>query len=230
MRKYVFHALLLLTAAGGFSLEEDLHIKIMRTTEPSAPHLYNGYIFFTYKPTKPVRYVGISFAHEQFREVHLFQRNDRGILFFSYPAPAGVGYVDYRLVIDGIWTFDPLNPTTYQDAQGISISRFEFPRTGKETKIQSPILHSAEGKIEFNFQTSPGKAVYVTGSFNRWDPFLYRMQEVRPGLYSLSIRLLPGNYTYAFYMDGKRFPDPLNGKKGWNPDGQEASLLYIPGS
>ncbi|MCX7786363.1 MAG: glycogen-binding domain-containing protein [Spirochaetes bacterium] len=231
MRKYSILIALLATInilAIASDSEGDLHIKVMRTLKAVPPELYNGYAFFTFQPQTSVRYVGIAFLHEQFRRVHLFQRNDKGVLFFTYRIPEGMTHLDYRLVVDGLWITDPLNPNSYQDSQGISISRFEFLKEQVSITSRSPIIREEEQKVVFLFQAEPGKDIYLTGSFARWDPYLYRMEEVRPGLYTLSLRLLPGTHFYAFYKDGKRIRDPLNKEWRKSKEGQEASILIVP--
>lgn len=233
MRKYSILFVLLWSISFlsvALDAEGDLHMKIMRTLKAGPPEVYSGYAFFTFQAPTPVRYVGIAFLHEQFRKVHLFQRNDKGVFFFAYPIPEGMTHLDYRLIIDGLWITDPLNPFTYQDSQGISISRFEFPKEQVSLRLRSPIIREEEQRIIFYFQAEPGKDIYLAGSFARWDPYLYRMEEIRPGLYTLSLRLLPGTYYYAFYKDGKRMLDPLNKEWRRSKDGQEASVLIVPSS
>jgi hypothetical protein len=231
MRKYSL-CFILLVSIPFFStagdMEGDLHIKVMRTLKAGPPEVYNGYAFFTFQTHTPVRYVGISFLHEQFRKVHLFQRNDKGVLFFAYPIQEGMTHLDYRLIVDGLWITDPLNPHTYQDSQGVSISRYEFPKEQIRVSLKSPLIRETEQQVVFYLHTEPGKDIYLSGSFCRWDPYLYRMKEIRPGFYTLSLRLLPGTYYYAFYKDGKRFRDPLNKEWRKNSNGQEASLLVVP--
>ncbi len=231
MRKYSLLIILLsiITAlAAASDSEGDLHIKVMRTSKAAPPQIHNGHVFFTFQTKTPVRYVGIAFLHEQFRKVHLFQRNDKGVLFFAYPIPEGMTHLDYRLIVDGLWTTDPLNPYTYLDSQGISLSRFEFPKEQLMITSRSPIIREEEQQVVFVFQAEPGKDIYLTGSFARWDPYLYRMEEVRPGLYTLTLRLLPGTHYYAFYKDGKRIRDPLNKEWRRSKEGQEASVLIVP--
>ncbi len=231
MAKYTKLLLLLLSIrvlSTAADLESDLHIKVMRTLKAEPPHVYNGYAFFTFQSQTPVRYVGIAFLHEEFRKVHMFQRNDKNVLFFAYPIQEGMSHLDYRLIVDGLWITDPLNPNAYQDLQGVFISRLEFPREDVNRSLRSPLVHPAEQRVVFYFKAEPGKDIYLTGSFARWDPYLYRMEEVRPGLYTLTLPLLPGTYYYAFYKDGKRTRDPLNKEWSKSKDGQEASILIVP--
>ena len=228
-RKYIILTMILLLAASGLQAYEAvaLHMKISRTREAAPPHIFEESVFFSFRPGSAVRYVGIAFAHENFREVHLFQRNERNVLFLLYPIPEGLHALDYRLVVDGLWTTDPSNPLRYRDASGVSLSRFELPPSIPANRTRSPVINRRDGTVEFNLAGPPGRTVFISGSFNGWDPFMHRFREVRPGLYSLSLRLLPGTYHYIFYSDGRRSPDPLNPDRGTDPEGYEVSVLHF---
>ncbi|MDR1931731.1 MAG: glycogen-binding domain-containing protein [Spirochaetales bacterium] len=202
------------------------HIKIVETTEASAPEIIEDTIFFSCKPRETVRYIGIAFAHEQFREIHLFSRNEHGVLFYFYPIPEGVRALDYRLVIDGLWTPDPKNPLKIRSAAGLTLSRLELPAEDAQIAVKSPVIRG-DGYVEFNLAAVPGKDVYLSGSFNGWDPYMYRLNEVRPGLYTLVLRLLPGAYYYIFHAEGRKYLDPMNPNRGQDSEGYEISVLFV---
>jgi hypothetical protein len=202
------------------------HIKIVETTEASAPEIMDDVIFFSCKPAYPARYVGIAFAHEEFREVHLFERNEHGVLFYFYPIPEALRSLDYRLVIDGLWTSDPKNPLKLRAAGGIILSRFEIPPEEIELSLKSPVIRN-DGSVEFNLAAPSGSRIYLSGSFNGWDPYMYRLNEVRPGLYSFTLRLLPGTYSYIFQAEGKKYLDLLNPNRGQDGEGYEISVLFV---
>jgi 1,4-alpha-glucan branching enzyme len=113
-----------------------------------------------------------------------------------------------------------------RDSSGLSLSRYEFPESVAAVRLKSPIPHK-DGTVEFNLKAPPGRLIYLSGSFNGWDPYMYRLAEIRPGLYSLSLRLLPGTYYYIFRSDGKKHIDPLNPNRGHDTEGYEISVLYI---
>ena len=227
-RNYFILAIIFLVSSL-FAVETsaDLHLKIMGTRTASAPHIFEGSIFFTQKPAQPVRYVGIDFAHENFREVHLFQRNEKGVLFFLYPVPEKLRYIDYRIIIDGLWSTDPVNPLIFRDSAGIAISRFEFPPSATEERVKSPLIDPSTGSVEFNVKAPEGRNIFLAGRFNGWDPYMHPLKEVRPGLYSLRIRLLPGTYRYYFFSDGNRLLDPLNPERGADYEGYSVSILRV---
>ncbi|MDR1317399.1 MAG: hypothetical protein LBK13_11060 [Spirochaetales bacterium] len=202
------------------------HVKIIETAEASAPEIMDDTVFFSCKPQGTVRYVGIAFAHEEFREIHLFERNEYGVLFLFFPIPEELHSLDYRLVIDGLWTTDPENPLKIRDAGGLTLSRFELPVSAVQSVARSPVIRE-DGQVEFNFEASPGMDIYLAGSFNGWDPYMYRLRETRPGLYSLSLRLLQGTYYYMFTVEGRKRLDPLNPNRGQDEDGYEISILFV---
>ncbi len=235
MEKTIYRWILLLSvlftlaavpSAPAFESTTELHLKIMGTREAAPPHVFEGAIFFTQKPSYPVRYIGIAFAHENFREVHLFQRNQKGVLFYVYPIPEGLKHVDYRIVIDGLWTTDSTNRLKVRDLDGIAVSRFEIPPAVAEAKLKSPIYETKTRTAEFNMKTVPGRTVFVAGTFNGWDPYMHRLEEVKPGLYSISLRILPGTHYYYYVVDGMRKTDPLNRELGADSDGNEVSVLH----
>ena len=211
--------------AEAFERTTELHLKIMGQREAAPPELFQGSVFFTQKPKYPVRYIGIAFAHENYREVHLFERNQKGLLFYVLPLPEGLRNVDYRIIIDGLWTTDSTNALKERDVSGVAVSRFEVPAAVAEPKLKSPTYEAKTRTAEFNVRTEPGKTISVVGSFNGWDPYMHNLDEVAPGLYTLSLKILPGTYYYYFLIDGLRKTDPLNHQIGADADGNEVSVF-----
>jgi hypothetical protein len=202
------------------------HIKIVETTEAAAPEIMDDVIFFSCKPGYPARSVGIAFAHEEFREIHIFERNEHGVLFYFYPIPEDARSLEYRLVIDGLWISDPKNPLKVRAAGGVVLSRFEIPPGAGGIVLKSPVIRG-DGSVEFNLAAPSGRQIYLSGSFNGWDPYMYRLREVRPGLYSFTLRLLPGTYYYIFQAEGKKYLDLLNPNRGQDSEGYEISVLSV---
>jgi len=235
MEKTTFRWILLLSllfalaeapCASAFESTTELHLKIMGTKDAAPPHVFEEAVFFTQKPSYPVRYIGIAFSHEDFRKVHLFERNQKGVLFHVYPIPEGLKHLDYRIIIDGLWTTDSTNPLKVRDLDGIAVSRFEIPPALAEPKLNSPNYEPKTRTAEFNMKAGPGRTVFVTGTFNGWDPYMHRLEEVKPGLYSISLKILPGIHYYYYVVDGMRKTDPLNRELGADSDGNEVSVLH----
>ena len=202
------------------------HIKIVETTEAAAPEIMDDFVFFSCKPAHPARYAGIVFAHEEFRTTHLFERNAHGVLFFFYPIPEDVRSLDYRFVVDGLWMPDTKNPLRIRADAGVILSRLDLPQRSETVPIKSPVIRS-DGNVEFTAKGPPGRDIYLSGTFNGWDPYMYRLAEVRPGLYTFTLRLLPGTYYYLFNVEGRKHPDPLNPHRGADSEGYEISILSV---
>jgi hypothetical protein len=156
------------------------------------------------------------------KEVDLYR--DSGILFHVYTLPPTLRELEYRLVIDGLWTADPLNPLSRIDQQsGILRSTILIPAS----KQLPTTLDGPPGSLYFTYRAGPGEYITVAGSFNGWDPFMYEMREINPGSYSLTLPLPPGTYQYVFFHKGERVLDPNNFNRVYTKDGKVASEAII---
>jgi hypothetical protein len=148
---------------------------------------------------------------------------DSGIMFHVYQIPEGVTEIEYRLVINGLWTADPANPDSRRDGSGLSRSVISLPK--KET-VPGP-LKRPPGSLSFSFEAPPGETVTVAGNFNGWDPFMYELREGPAGNYTINIPLPPGTYQYVFFHRGQRYLDPYNARRIYAKDGKAASEIVI---
>ena len=218
------------------------HLRSM--SAPGRPEIFGNGVIFTANALH--QRVGISFAHESFSRVHWFQRFmiprdrselyvggrlqrniapyvDSGIMFHVQTIPEGVQYLDYRLVIDGLWTADPLNPLTFTNPSGIVLSRIPLP-----VRAQATLASARQpGAFQFNFRAPPGEIVTVGGSFNNWDPFMYELREVSPGFFTLTLPLPPGRFQYVFFHRGEPIPDPSNMRRLYTRDGRAVSEAIV---
>ena len=208
---------------------------ISSLTAPSGPELFENGIIFTAPST--FNRVGIAFAHEGFGRVHWFQKlvfpdysgrvpsfTDSGILFFAYTLPQDLRVLEYRMIIDGLWTTDPLNSLYRMDSTGIARSIVNIP----EVKRPPSTFDAPPGSLRFSFRGQPGETITVAGTFNAWDPFMYELQETSPGNYSLTLPLPSGTYYYVFFRRGQRILDPNNGSRVYTRDGRMASSAVVP--
>jgi hypothetical protein len=219
--------------------------RLLAIREPGAPEIFDDGVIFT--ASSGYRRVGVSFAHEGFARVHWFERllkakdtltpreerskniadqyQDSGVLFHVYTVPPEIRELEYRLVIDGLWTADPLNPRYRIDQKsGIVRSTITMPESRKiPTAFDGP-----PGTLTFNYQAPPGETVTVAGSFNGWDPFMYELRETAPGLYTLTLPLPPGIYHYVFYHRGRRILDPYNHDRAYTAEGLAATEAVVP--
>jgi hypothetical protein len=209
---------------------------------PGAPEIFEDAVIFT--APSSYRRVGIAFAFEGYAKVYWFRKlliprdpaeiaaegkkknielnRDSGILFHVQTVPEGTRNLDYRMIIDGLWTHDPLNPPDAMGPPGLNQSRIAIPDIPRPLPVpESP------GILSLSYNAPPGETVTVAGDFNNWDPFMYEMKETSPGFYSLSLPLLPGIYRYVFFHRGERIPDPHNRDKVYSPEGKIASRTVV---
>jgi hypothetical protein len=238
-----------LVLVAGFSPAVDIesvdsylvHDRLLSLPGPGAPEIVDDMIIFT--ASSSLRRVGIAFADEGFAKVHWFRQllalrdpmeiplsekkpnpyKDSGIIFHIYQIPEDATVIEYRLIINGLWTTDPANPHTRRDGSGLSRSVISLP--SKEI-IPNP-LKGPPGSLSFAFKGPPGETVTVAGSFNGWDPFMYELREGPAGNYTINIPLPPGKYQYVFFHKGQRYLDPYNHNRIYAKDGKAASEIVI---
>jgi hypothetical protein len=218
--------------------------RLLSLPGPQAPELYEDAVIFTAPSAH--RRVGVAFAYEGFAKVYWFRQlivsqdplgapipkgkkvpnpyRDSGILFYVHQLPKDLQELDYRMVIDGLWTTDPNNPLAKKDSvTGIAYSVLPLKPDKTPTVLDAPA-----GSLHFSFKGPPGETVTVAGNFNDWDPFMYELAEYPAGIYSLTLPLPPGTYQYVFFHRGERFLDPYNFNRIWSKDGKAASEITIP--
>ena len=219
--------------------------RLLIIREPNAPVIHEDSVIFT--ADSRLRRVGVSFAHENFARVYWYRQllvsqdranpillpgekvpspnMDSGIQFHVYRVPDHIRELEYRVIIDGLWTVDPLNPQIRRDpVSGLSMSVLRMPQRQSRP---NPLDGLPEG-INFMFRAPSGETVTVAGNFNSWDPFMYELREGPAGVYSLTVPLPPGTYQYVFFHRGERFTDPFNTRLIYSRDGREASEIVVP--
>ena len=154
-----------------------------------------------------------------------FLKNQYGVFVLDYEVPENTQTIRYRLVVDGLWVSDPSNPSVQTDDQGIAFSLFSI-----ESEPERPLLNprfGADGHVSFVFRGPPGRRVTIQGDFNNWDPFVNPLAEIKPGLYSITLQLLPGEHWYRFFSDGRRLLDRFNSDTATDPDGEPVSYFVL---
>jgi len=202
------------------------HLTLSVLQNPGKPRLWEGNILFTQKPEGNVRMVGIAFGHEDYQKIHLFQRNEKGLFFYLLPQGHLDKDLEYRIIINGLWMADPHNQRKKIDQWGTVISYFPL-ETARSGFLVSPSVED-QGWTTFSYRAPPGSRVYLSGDFNRFDPFLTPLEEVEPGVFQVRLRLLPGEHYYYFVYKGQRLTDPLNKEKISTAKGQILSVLQVP--
>jgi hypothetical protein len=212
-------------ALGAESLSGPLHLAVSAAEKAAAPALLYDYALFT--ASFAARSVGIVFQHEDFKTIHPMQINRYGVFFLVYPLPVGTDEpLRYRYVVDGAWVRDPLNGESTRDPlTGTTLSVLRYPRISDEKPGVYRILDGR--RATFTFRAGPDERVFLSGSFNDWDPFMYPMAEVEPGLYRVSLDLSPGIQRYGFVVEGEILVDPLNPESAFSRDGLRVSVLSV---
>ncbi|HET7838487.1 MAG TPA: hypothetical protein VFL04_01920 [Rectinemataceae bacterium] len=206
----------------------NLHLKLAGMARASAPAVVDGYLVLSARG--PYRFVGAAFAHEGFAAVHAFKKNAKGVFVLAYKVPLKRSEaLSYRLVIDGVWTWDPANPRREMDPElGLAVSLADVPYLSDLHLGLYELLDRRDGRTaNFIFRAAPGESVTVSGDFDNWDPFIHEMSETSPGVYELSLPLTPGTHLYGFVYRGSLVPDPLNVEKASNREGKIVSVISV---
>jgi len=209
-----------------FSIDDiQLHLKVVSLEQAIKPEFYFGQILFTVKPEENTRHVGIAFAHEDYQRIHSFQKNDKGLFFLLLDIPEE-NYLDYRLIVDGIWQVDPVAEQQISGINGIPFSRLNIP-VQHRVLSETPMVQE-NGLVTFTYKNQPGQSVYLAGDFNQWDPYMIPMREIKQGVYQVKVRMPSGRNFYNFFVNGESTVDPENREIQLNQYGEELSVLYIP--
>jgi hypothetical protein len=219
--------------------------RLLTIREAGYPIIQDNVVIFTSDSSH--RRVGISFNHENFSTVYWLRQlmvvqdplgapippgqlapnpfKDSGIRFYIYPIPENMRELEYRIVVNGLWTTDPTNPQTRRDpVSGLNMSVLPLPYLPVK---HSPLNGLPDG-LNFVFKGPPGELVTVAGTFNGWDPFMYELREGPSGHYSITIPLPSGTYQYVFFNRGERFTDTSNPNRIYARDGSAASVITVP--
>ena len=98
------------------------------------------------------------------------------------------------------------------------------PCTVKKCAAKKPAAKS----VTFTVHAEKGKAVYLAGEFNEWNPTAKKMAyKARAGLYTTTVKLAAGSYQYKFVIDGTWCADPENVNAVANDQGTFNSVVVV---
>ncbi|UTC66499.1 MULTISPECIES: isoamylase [unclassified Treponema] len=221
-----FIALFLPSVFSEKGIEPEVYQKLTESiVRVEAPKIKDGYIIFT---SSAKRHIGIAFSHEDYKRIHSFKKLNRSefektIFFYIFPIPDELTEIRYRLVIDGLWSPDPINQNTaFDNLHSMSVSCINVPYK-KEYKTGI----SNKNAVKFTYLGEAKKNIKLAGSFNNWDPFMYDLIEVSPGRYELNLNLPSGTWLYAYFSGGTRLPDTTNKNYVYTVDGRVASVITV---
>ena len=100
-------------------------------------------------------------------------------------------------------------------------------RTAVKKAAPKAAAKPVEKSVTFTVHAEPGKAVYLAGTFNNWDPTGKKMLEKKEGVYSVAIKLAPGTYQYKFVIDGTWCFDHENRDFVQNDHGTLNSVITV---
>ena len=86
----------------------------------------------------------------------------------------------------------------------------------------------ATKSVTFTVHAEKGKAVYLAGEFNEWNPTAKKMAyKARQGIYAATVKLAAGSYQYKFVIDGTWCADPENVNAVANDQGTFNSVVVV---
>lgn len=228
--KYFKLLFILLFISGQFLFAQEVkdisvHLKMLEKKNHSAPEIYGKTILFSYKPEKYTRFVGIAFEHESYREIHTFRKNKFNVFVLNYLVNTDNNRINYRIIIDGLWMKDPNNSNFFKDRNGIEISYLNLNNYKRNLYIESPSIDKS--MATFHLKAKENQNIYLSGDFNNWDPFMYKLKEVSPGEYYLSLHVSAGAHSYYYLINGEIIADPNNPVKRISREGFEISYFNI---
>jgi hypothetical protein len=106
----------------------------------------------------------------------------------------------------------------------------EFPAQGRATgEYAAAQPNESLLPTRFYFVNPTAKHVTLVGEFNHWDKSATPLSQV-PGkdLWVAEVKLQPGRYQYAFFVDGKQWvPDPRAPQAAGDDFGQPNSVVTV---
>lgn len=101
------------------------------------------------------------------------------------------------------------------------------PQTATAAVAKKPqTAKSQKRKISFKYRSSKPKSVFLVGDFNKWNKKANPMKQGQNFAWETVVMLPPGEYRYAYIVDGKRINDPNNRKTVHLKTGK-ASVLKV---
>lgn len=97
----------------------------------------------------------------------------------------------------------------------------------KKSATKKPVAKKPATKsVTFTVHADKGKAVYLAGEFNDWNPTAKKMT-FKAGVYSATLKLAAGTYQYKFVIDGTWCADPENTNSLPNDQGTFNSVITV---
>ncbi|UJF31880.1 type I pullulanase [Paenibacillus hexagrammi] len=120
--------------------------------------------------------------------------------------------------------------TVTDSAYGSSGSIDGVSSSGGSGSVQQPAgpIVNPDGTVTFRIAYE-GPSLYLVGSMNGWDNTGIPMAEESPGIFSVTIPLSPGTYSYRFLPHSGSWSDVFSDAANTNPRDGDNSVVYVPG-
>lgn len=198
------------------------------------PYIIGDYVIFTQKDN--VRHIGIALDFEDYRTIHSFTKKNNynvdgevegSLLFYILKLNKNVQDFKYRLVVDALWTVDPMNKQIVYDYEtDLNLSYFNAERD--IPKATEYIRTENQGNcVRFIYKGESGQKIRLGGNWTNWDSWIYELEEIEPGIYQTELELGKGTYEYAYYAGINTFPDNTNPKKVYFQNGKVGSVITV---
>ena len=84
-----------------------------------------------------------------------------------------------------------------------------------------------DDSVHFIYKGEKGLTIHLAGTFTNWDPWIYTLNETKPGFYELNLPLPRGKYSYNYYIGLTPIVDNTNPNKAYTTDGRTSSVLFV---
>ncbi len=178
-------------------------------------------VVFAYKSRNAKR-IHIAGNFSRWKPV-LMQRNSHGVWY--YYLPNFHKKITYKFLVDGFWTFDPMNPHKKDDGIGSYVSMVDPLQLHEGKQVTFRVL--ANKTIEFRIYKPKARLIAIVGDFNNWNPENDLLRKDRNGIWRLKKELLPGVYKYKFIIDGDWQTDLYNYQTVYDANGAIYSVIRV---
>lgn len=180
-------------------------------------------VLVTFKSREAAR-VDVAGNFSSWRPLRM-ERGNRGVWYYLITNPVKKKEIQYKFVVDGIWTSDPKNPLREYDGNGSYLSVFESFTVPEGRHVSYRLIDGST--VEFRTWNPTARMISLVGDFNHWNPENDLLRRGSDGIWRLRKRLSKGDYRYKFIIDGRWQPDYYNDKSASDEIGGICSLLRI---
>jgi hypothetical protein len=180
-------------------------------------------VLISYK-NREARQVRIAGDFTLWRPVNM-ERGNFGIWYYLVTAFEGGNDQRYKLMVDGIWTRDPMNAERQDDGAGSYVSIISPVLSPDGPQVSYRFI--GKNTVEFRVYRPKARLVSLVGDFNHWNPENDLMEKGPDGVWRLKKRLSGGTYRYTYIIDGRWSLDLYNESSATDDSGTLCSMLTV---